>query len=193
MLKPILQEMYDFISEYLTEPNYRRIPRSTDNEKIRLLALIFNDEMAYHLHHQRIIDINSMTPDKVIEVLRLCIPIFKNDKRRFIIALNCHRKRVATIKSRRYVNWKEQCKLALSSFQYCAFPGCNTSTDLHVDHCMSKYEHPELEFDIMNSQMLCSKHNLEKGSSDADYRTPEMIEAQKTFIRNKLNGKSIIF
>lgn len=189
-MQQIFEEMYTFAHEYFSEFNYRNLPRTTDREKLRLLALVYNDELSYFMHHNRITDINKLTNEKVIDILSFCAPIFKNDRKKFIIALDCHRKRVSTMESPRYRRWKVACKASLTNHKYCA--NCMSTTELELDHIQSRYTNPKKEYNVTNSQYLCNACNQLKSADNVDYRTDEIIEDQWEFINKNYSGNPII-
>jgi hypothetical protein len=189
MLQPIFEEMYEFASLYLSEPTYYKLPRKTDKDKLKLLALIYHNELSYFLHKTRV-SYGLLDNDKIIEILLFCANIFKNDINKFIIAKAKHQARVATIKSPLYLKWKNECKLALHNYRYCF--KCNSILGLEIDHIESRYSNPSKEYDILNSQYLCKKCNQLKSSDSVDYRTEEIKEAQLEYVRIHHKGKSII-
>ena len=190
---PVLEEIYSFCHIYYNEFSYKMFPRKTDKQKMKLLCMVLYNEINYWRYKgKRLRYFELDDTGKILSILLYSINIWNTDKNSMEIALHKHQDRVIKINSDLYQYWKRQCKLALSDYQFCAYPGCKKVLDLHTDHVFSKFDYPDLEWNVDNSQMLCSTHNLNKTNNSIDYRTPEMIAAQQKYIKESLNGNNKI-
>ena len=60
--------------------------------------------------------------------------------------------------------WMKLSRIIRQEHPYCSIAGCK-SLDLTVDHIISLSEAPWLKLEITNLQVLCRKHNSQKGSA----------------------------
>jgi 5-methylcytosine-specific restriction endonuclease McrA len=190
-MQKIIEDLYYYCSEYFEEVSYRHLPRQTEKDKLKILALVLYNEISYWRYKGNRLQYGDLdNTDKVIEIITYNINIYKTNRRSMDIAKAKHKARVATIKSPLYSRWKHACKMALHKYRYCF--KCKSILGLEIDHVKSRYTNPELEYDILNSQYLCKKCNQLKSSDSVDYRTEEIKQAQLEYIRIHHNGKSIV-
>lgn len=191
-LQPSVKILWDYVETYKNSYDYQYMPEKTTKQVIRKLADILWNELTYHIHKIRHRNDSDFDNEFMIQVISWSWSIYQHDKKRFDIAIFLHEKREAERRKKRYKNWKSHSKSSLESSEVCG--RCGSTQSLELDHVTDHngFREDLLAYDVLNSQYLCNSCNQLKKSGD-DFRTPEVIMAQKNYVTKNLKGRSVIY
>ena len=177
---------------YYSQYTYPSIKTHNDDDEVRKLALIVNNEFLYIDHkkgnpyfHIRLPEsITGLSMADAVSILEHSLDLFITRPDVADTILTGHNSRLFGHKSERYKKWKETIKFIFSDHQYC-FKCGKVENGLHVDHIKSHNSFRDLKraYNLGNGQMLCCACNLAKNPDDAtDYRTLQHLLLVRDFI-----------
>lgn len=188
-------EVFDYIFDagYYLQYKYPKIATPTDEDRVKKLAYIVQNEFFYIdfrskrkgiRYTEGLSELTLEEAETIIAEFKIVLHTRKNEAD---CILEGHNSRVKGQKTDRYTRWKKAIFEMYADHQYCFC--CGSTESLEPDHVKghNSFKNLKRAYSLKNGQLLCSLCNQAKGSLEGqewDFRSDAHVLAIFRFIRN---------